>query len=363
MKYKSCNLIQHGLCFFNEMLVSCCFAPCDQINGQMPPIICENYKGEILEKEFLFNKIREYSSIFKNGGCPKECTNCYHIEEKEWDEAEYINSITITHFSKCNADCIYCSNNLEKEDRTNDMYNIMPVLHNMKDKGILKQGCELHIGGGEFTIYKECDELLNEFALSGFAKVLVPTNAIHYSEKLYLAMEKTPASIIVSLDSGTRKTFEKIKRVDAFDKVIQNLKSYSKTEEARKSISLKYIIIPTINDNLKEFKAFLKIAKTLQIEKIIIDIDARYSRLLNHKIDIYLINYTKKIKKIAENMGFETETYSFLTQCENTAENTQFNFIKNIKSFIKYRFFNAKAKQLYSSHVYGMEKVKRTKNK
>lgn len=359
MKYKSCNLIQHGLCFFNEMLVSCCYAPCDQINGQMPPVICDNYKGEILSADTLFTKIEQYSQIFKNGGCPKECLNCCHIEEKDWDDERYINSITITHFSVCNADCIYCTNNLEKEDRTNDMYDILPILKSFKEQGIIRQGCELHIGGGEFTIYKECNELLDLFALTKFSKVYVPTNAISYNEKLFKALDNGSAGIIVSLDSGTGKTFNKIKRVDAFDKVVNNLKKYAQTENSARAISLKYIVIPTYNDNYKEFKNFMKTAKNIGIKKLIIDIDARYSRLLNHNIDQYLIDFVKNIQQEAEKNGFETETYSFFSQCihnKNTKKSGQINQLINM---IKYKLFNKKAKQLYNSHVYGIERTKK----
>ena len=347
MKYKSCNLIQHGLCFFNGKLVSCCFAPCDQINGQTPPIIYDNYNGEIPESEDLFNQIEKYSSIFKGGGCPKECLNCYHIEEKEWDEGKYINSITITHFSKCNADCIYCSNNLSQEERTNNVYEIMPILKSFKDRGIIKQGCELHIGGGEFTIYKECNEFLETFALTNFAKIAIPTNAIIYNENLFKALDNNSTAIIVSLDSGCRKTYKKIKKVDAFDKVIENLKKYSKNQHMPHTIGLKYIIIPTYNDNVCEFKKFIKTAKLAGVKKVIIDLDAKYARLLNFEVDNYLVNLVEKFEKIAKKENFITETYSFYKQSKETTKNRKINFINNIISFFKYKFFNKKAKELY----------------
>ncbi len=346
MKYKSCNLIQHGLCFFNNMLVSCCFAPCDQINGQHPPILFDNYKGEILSKDDLFLRIKKYSDIFKNGGVPKECQGCYHIEEKEWDEENYINSITITHFSKCNLDCIYCTNNLSQKERTNDIYDILPVLNRFKEEGIIKKGCEFHIGGGEFTIYKECDELIDLYANSGFAKFYVPTNAVKYSEKLFQAMDKCLAHIIVSLDSGSRKTYKKIKRSDAFNQVTQNLKLYAKTQNSAGCISLKYIIIPSFNDNYSEFKKFLKIAKNLKVNIIIIDIDAKYSRYLNNNIDEYLIRFARKLKLLSDKQGFSTILYSFYTQCSNGKELSN-NIFKNIIGYIKYKFFNKAVKRLY----------------
>ena len=356
MKYKSCNLIQHGLCFFNEMLVSCCYSPNDQVNGGFPPIIYKDYHGELIEADYLFSKIIQYNNIFKTGNCPNECLNCFKIEEKDWDEEKYINSITITHFSACNADCIYCSNNLERDERTNNTYDILPVLRNLREQNIIRQGVELHIGGGEFTIYKECDELIEEFALSGFAKIFVPTNAIRYSEKLFQAMTNNSALIFVSLDSGSRKTYNKIKRIDAFDIVIKNIEKYSASESAKNAIFLKYIIIPTVNDNFSEFLKFLSIAKKLNIKNIIIDLDARYSRLLNYNIDYYLIYFVKKIEKISNRLGFDTQTYSFYSQCiNNSSYNT--GLIKYLISFVKYKLNNRKINELYKSHLYGAKKI------
>lgn len=362
MEYSSCHIIKHGLCFFNNMLTSCCFSPVDQINGQIPPLVYGNYKGEILSKEELFKTIHKYTDMFKNGICPKECKNCYHIESKEWDEDDYIDYITITHFSNCNADCIYCSNNVEILDRTNNIYKILPVLRSFKEQGIIRKDCELHIGGGEFTIYTECNELLDEFALSGFARVFVPTNAIVYSDSLFNAMNN-PASttvIIVSLDSGSRNMYKKVKRVDKFDKVIENLVKYASTEESRSKIRLKYIILPTVNDNINEFKKFLKIAKRLGISTVIIDIDARYSRMKNFKIDNYFINLAEKMNEIAIKEKFNTEFYSFF--CHDNMVKNGDNLRKLGKSSplffekMKFNYFNKdinKIKELYINRKYG----------
>ena len=347
MKYKCCNLIQHGLCFFCGDLVSCCFSPNDQIEGGRPPIIIPDYKGELISKAVLFGKIKEYTNIFKNGGCPKECTNCYHIEEKDWDEEEYINSITITHFSYCNADCIYCTNNLKKEERTNEKYEILPVLRDLKQQDIIKQGVELHIGGGEFTVYKEFEDIIEEFAITGFAKVYIPTNAIKYSEKLNTAIKKGHVAIIVSLDCGCKKTYKKIKRIDAFDTVVKNLKTYASDGIKKGEIALKYIVIPSVNDNLKEFKKFLNTAKGIGIEHIIIDLDARYARELNYRVENILIQLVKDFEETAKREGFSTETYSFFSQC-NTTKDTNINIIKEFINYLKYKLNNKTAKKLYS---------------
>lgn len=355
--YKCCKILKHGLCFFDNKLASCCFSPVDQIDGQVPPVLYYKYKGQIPTKDDLFERINNHVEVFRKGGCPKECKDCYHIKERDWDEDNYIDYITITHFSICNADCVYCTNNQELYERTNNTYKIIPVLKNFKDQGIIKKGCELHIGGGEFTIYHECDELLDLFAINNYARVFVPTNAIKYSDKLFQAMDKATTYIIVSLDCGCKKTYHKIKRVDAFNKVIDSLKKYAATEKSREAIRLKYIIIPTYNDNISEFKKFLKIAKKLGVKNLIIDIDARYSRVTNYKIDDYFINLAQEMNEIALKQNFITEFYSFYFQNTNDKQTKKESFLSKLKKKIYFKYFDNNIKKLYKNHKYGAKRI------
>ncbi len=350
--YKSCNLIQHGLCFFNDTLTSCCFSPVDKVDGQVPPMIKFNYWGEIIPVKELFMRMDKYADIFKAGGCPRECQNCYKIEEKDWPEERYIDQITITHFSMCNADCIYCSNNYEKWERTPKTYDILPVLNYFKEQGIIRKGCEIHIGGGEFTIYHECNEILELFAINNYARVFVPTNAIKYSHCLFRAMDKATTYIIISLDSGTRKTYKKIKRVDAFNQVMESLEKYAATQKSRDAIRLKYILVPTYNDNIAEFKKFLGIAKKFGITNLIIDIDERYLHLKRYNADGYYINLAKKMNDIAIEQNFITEFYCFYNQSTNNKQFKEDNFIIRFFKAIKYRYFDKKLRELYRNHRY-----------
>ena len=355
-KYESCNLIQHGLCFFEQQVVSCCYSPVDQINGQHPPVLYADYKGELLKKEDLFSKISKYTNIFKKGGTPHQCVGCCKLEKRNWeeDDDQYINSITITHYSICNADCIYCSNNLTPEERTNEVYEILPVLQNLKEQNIIRKGVELHIGGGEFSIYKEHDSILKEFALTNFARVFIPTNAIKYSHSIFEALNNRNTFIIVSIDSGCRSTFKKIKRIDAFEKVVNNLKKYASTEISRQQITLKYIVLPTINDNLKEFKKFVNLAKKLKIKYISIDIDSRYSRSENHHIDYYYYELINEMKTFAEKTkAFDSVVlYSFIEQDNKFIKEQSNNIIKRISNAIKVKLNKKNYKKLYSSHKY-----------
>ena len=347
--YKSCNLILHGLCFYAKEIVACCYAPNDQINGGLPPLLFDNYKGEVIPREKLFARMREFSNQFKEGSCPPECKGCFQIQEKDWDESEYIDFITITHYSCCNADCVYCSNNLEVEERTNDRYKVLPFLKYLKDENILKKGCEFHIGGGEFTIYNECDDILAEFGVNGFAKIFVATNAIRYSENLDKSLKHGDAYVVISLDSGSRETFKKVKRIDAFDKVVQNIYKYADGTDSEK-ITLKYIIIPGINDRISEFKKFLKIAKRAHAKYVRVDIEARYLRSVNNNINPIYLKMAEKMKKMAEKEGFDSGLYAFLQQ--SLSNMSPKDKIKSLIEFIQLKYLKKGVKEFYTSHKY-----------
>lgn len=344
--YKSCNLILHGLCFFADDIGACCNSPADQIDNQRPPILYENYKGDIIPADELFNKIHSFSDMFKNGGCPPSCKNCCFIQEKDWDEGNYINEITITNFSACNAKCIYCANTLSRENIQYKPYSIFPILKHYKDIGVIKEGVEFHISGGEFTIYPECEAIMEEFGVTNYAKIVISSNCIVYSEKIKQSIELGDTNIIHSLDCGSRELYKRIKGVDAFDTVVNNLKNYASSEKAKHKISLKYIIIPTINDNMKEFSKFLKVTKEIGLKRVIIEIEGRYTRNVEYKIDSYFIYLAKQMKQKAEKEGFNAELFPFLKQCMQDIESKDYSFFEILQKKLQHKS-NKMFKELY----------------
>lgn len=85
-----------------------------------------------------------------------------------------------------------------------------------------------------------------------------------YSEHLAELLRRGQAYIIWSLDAGTRETYRKIKQVDAFDHVVQNVRRYIAQDVFHgKFIAAKYLIVKGINDNAAEFDAYLQLVKDL----------------------------------------------------------------------------------------------------
>ena len=67
--------------------------------------------------------------------------------------------------------------------------------------------------------------------------------------------------------------------------VVSNLKSYTdKTDLAKKNITLKYIIVDELNDNIEEMTKFFDIVKMLGIKNVRLDVDSRKYILNNSTV-------------------------------------------------------------------------------
>ncbi len=115
--------------------------------------------------------------------------------------------------------------------------------------------------GGNISLLKEFEPLMREFYAHNCDDFVILMNAIKYIPILEKIGNNGKSHICISLDAGTKETFQKIKNIDAFDRVIENIKTLRKNSQAQ--ISLKYIIIKDVNDNMEELEKFLNIVKEI----------------------------------------------------------------------------------------------------
>lgn len=165
--------------------------------------------------------------------------------------------------TKCNCDCFYCNQNTIIRTKSNqelsnyDIHRISAEYYDTLDTTILADG--------EPTILPKIDEIC-DLTMERNWSIQLNTNAILYKEKLADAIASNPKSFMaVALDSGSRETYKKIKRVDTYDRVIENLYKYKKKGC---NIFLKYILIPEYNDNLEEIIKFLDVCSALKVQHV-----------------------------------------------------------------------------------------------
>lgn len=294
-KYVSCPLIEHAIMFDQTN----CLRVCSSINnkGGGRPLIQQDYHGEILNWKKLFEIKREHRKIQEKGQTIPECVGCEFLYEDDWDTADYINEILITHWTDCNSNCSYCPvvNDEPLRDATK-FYNIVPVIKDAIKKRIFKKDSIINFAGGEATIHPEFEELLTMFLKNKFTNIIINSSGIKYSKAIEDGIKSGNVKIVVSVDSGTENTHKKIKRVDSYKLVWENLEKYAKAQmltDKSDLVRTKYIVVPGENDTIEEIDIFIEKNKNANIKFIAVNVELYWYKE-NHQ------NQNRHLKEILE---------------------------------------------------------------
>lgn len=299
-RYKSCRLIEHGLMFDHCNLVRVCSIVNKEHGGK--PIIFHGYCGEKFDIEKFYEIKRHHRELMKNGTPPKECIECHFLEEDDWDNEDYIDNLLFAHWIDCNSKCIYCIANEDTELRQmNKHYDIYPAIEDLVEKGVLKTSGKVDFAGGEPTIFPEFEKLLTLFVSKDFHEICVNTSGIKYSPAIenVLLNGKRLFSLTISVDAGSKEIHEKVKRVKSYDKVWANIEKYSDAQmKSGKTdkITLKYLVVPDVNDKIEEFDLFLQKVIDCKITKVALSLDMFWyeqhknedNSELNEKFDYFI---------------------------------------------------------------------------
>ncbi len=297
-KYTSCDLIEHGMDFFVNSINFCCRIPPTDKGYKK---LIDNYNGEILNWKDFFKIKREYRNQMKKGNIVPECKGCIYLQEKEWDSEDYISYINFNNWTICNEHCVYCW--LNDEDKPHlTQYNVYPVIKDMADKGYLRQGGHITIAGGEPSVAPEFDELIKLFIDKEMANIRVLTNATKYSPVILQGIEEQRVNIVVSVDSGTKETFIKVKRYDFYDKVWENIAKYASVQKRPDSVKTKFILIPDINDTEEEINAWIEKSIQAGVKHLAFDIEMMWYNENKNNLPEKLLKTVKyTLNKIEEN--------------------------------------------------------------
>ena len=261
----------------------------------------------------------------KNDKCMDYCEKCNNL--KTVDNYENVNNkinhIDIYHWTECNAACYYCSNrNNTKLKITNKKINgqisILKSLKQLKKMDLLDDNLSISTHGGEPTLLKEFGDILN-FALKYKYPVEILSNGILYEKNIPKILGRFPESYMtISLDAGTRETYKKIKKVDKFDDVVQNVRRYIKEtgRDFAAHILMKYIILKGVNDNKEEIDKWIDVCLSIGVRNFFPSIE--FVDGVNHPerntitpeiVELY--NYIKtRVKEI--NPYFQISKYDFV---------------------------------------------------
>lgn len=303
MNSEGCIFLEEGINFDLDTVTDCCISHND---GRGLPLLIENYHGEMIDWEKLLAVKKERISRQKEATI-SECEGCYRLCKYQFLDEKKISNFHFSHSRVCNSRCIYCDGIYNFGSQN---YNTFPVIKDLIDKGYYKSGGEATMQGGEPTLMMNFEELVSLFITNG-TKIRIHTNSIKFSPSVCEALNKKMCTVVTSLDSGCFDTYKKIKRVDAFDKVIENLKKY--LNSSAQNVIIKYIIIPGKNDNTDEINKFFDLMKELKVENVAVDMEVKYARKHENKnISPHIYLLYDYFESKAKEYNIELLTYSFM---------------------------------------------------
>ena len=314
MKYKSCPWIEEGINFDRRAYKICCLY---SAKGGGNTIVEDNYKGALPDWNKFFEFKKMMKDLHKKGEIYPTCEGCIYLEDKDWaDDHSKISMINLDYWTKCNSKCRYCftmSNKLKHNFFRN--YNFLPILKDMINKQILApENGVVSFGGGEVTLLKEFEEVLDILINLGFPKIIIHSSAIKYSAAIEKGLEQGCVELIVSVDSGSKEMHKKIKQVNSYEKVLKNLKEYARHQRFQNQVRTKYIVVPGINDNFDEIQLWLTKSKDIGINYVIQEIESQWFYERRNEPDNNIIDLFNKTKEFAESLGL---TYALYERAEH----------------------------------------------
>ena len=287
--------MKHSLHFFHDSIKACC----TNVSG---PVFYPDYTGGDVDWNHIFKVRKDYvskiNSFFNKDEIPDVCKGCYEINAgiKDNKVQKFNNVIDRLYFHNnmsCNAKCVYCT---YQQVERGYKYKVLPLLNSLIENKILSKNTTVYMSGGERTIYPEFEEMMRLLLDYLDSRIEILTSGIRYCKSIEEAFIQNKCFLIISIDSGTRDTYKKIKQVDCFDIIVENLKKYIQaSQNVINNVILKYIIVNGYNDNKEEILSFVQLVTSLGIRNVRLDIDyEKYKLTDNAKVPDYyfdLISY------------------------------------------------------------------------
>ncbi len=312
MKYKSCHYLETGLFFDINRVSHCCSCTADQ-----NPIIINGYKGQKVKWEKLIDLKRQIKNKCSQGEIPfKVCENCSHFVEKEKEDDERMSHIVVSTWVQCNSSCIYCNKN---HGETKLQYEVLPILKELNKKNLIRFNEEFTFIGGEVSLFKEFNPIVDFLLKNNQKRIFIPTSGIKFEKSIIKVLESGSGMVTISPDAGSRELYKKIKQVDCYDKVRKNMFLYNKA--AKKGNSLfrsKYIIIPQVNDSLKDIDMWIKECLELEINHIALDLELHYSLSKQAQNKDHILKLYDYVVEQADKYGFDLNIFYIFRQFKHS---------------------------------------------
>lgn len=226
--------------------------------------------GDNLAKAFReFIKLRDDTISRLNKGQPTKCDGC--IELRLLTGSSDFSYVIFNELGICNCRCLYCNYEERLGRDVSGDADFVRLMGLIEDYGFNADGV-IELCNGEITIHPQ-RKMIYE-AVKDY-RVMFLINGLVYDEFIRRKLENGSGILNLSIDCGTRETFKKVKGLDAFDRVVGNLKRYARCRKG--VLNLKFIVCPGINDNREDIDGFIGLCVELDVTNAHISHDLRLS--------------------------------------------------------------------------------------
>ncbi len=251
---KTCALFAQNWIVEDRHFVCCCI---------------EEYKPRFDNKGLDPQKGLEYLDITRKGlidgsiPLPDGCKKCFHNKDSYIYKSRKLNSFDFSFRGWCNYKCEYCSSNHPDLKGYNDRFSLEQYLVELEKRDMVGDIFSVLFAVGEsclnekrFSLYKYCEQ--RQYFLDVFSNCSV------FDQSLFDVAHKSPVVIRKSFDAGTPETYAKIKGVNCFPKVLENVRHYLQAPYL--GLNPKYLFVPGVNDNELDIKSFVQICGELKVD-------------------------------------------------------------------------------------------------
>jgi molybdenum cofactor biosynthesis enzyme MoaA len=265
------------LVFLGEALQACCVR---HHGDRGHTVLLEEWDGHTLPVEDIVAARNHVRAQLDLPGGYGPCNGCIMLKASPLPERRYpFDYVDLAHDFRCNLHCSYCAvHRRGLRSRVTDL-KLLPTMKALLRDGLLDPHAHVDWSGGEPTLNPEFPELSSFLAESGLSQSL-HTNGVILSDAALKWIPRSLDRMYVSVDAGTRETYRRVKGLDAYDVVWENLARYVRVGGRR--IIAKMILL---DENVDEVVQFVEHAEKAAVQTVIADLDQYDHDLSDDKVE------------------------------------------------------------------------------
>lgn len=194
---------------------------------------------------------------------PEQCLTCYHNRDSFLYASRKLNSFNFSFQGWCNYKCDYCSAHQPDRKNYNAKFYLEEYLTALEKRDMVNDIFSVLFATGEptlnekrFPLYRHCGE--KGYYLDVFSNCSV------FDQALFDLAQESPVIIRKSFDAGTPESYARIKGVNCWEKMLENLRRYVRAPYL--ALNPKYLFVPGINDNETDVENFVQICAELKVD-------------------------------------------------------------------------------------------------